>query len=49
VNDPAYDPAIIGAMSARLVGGKHWRNHCPLVVIKPKFSGHGQTLRFCGK
>lgn len=44
VDDPADDPAIVGAMSAKLVGRKQWRNHCPLLVIKPEFSCHGPKL-----
>jgi len=42
--DPADDPAVIGAMSARLVRWQQWRNDGPLLIIKPEFSCHDQNL-----
>ncbi|WP_244479347.1 MULTISPECIES: hypothetical protein [unclassified Rhizobium] len=44
MDDPTDNPAVVGTMSAGLVGRKQRRNHRPLIVIKPEFACHGQTL-----
>lgn len=48
MDDPADDPAVIGAMSAGLVSWKQGGNACPLLIIKPKFTCHGQISRCTG-
>jgi hypothetical protein len=45
MDDSADDPAVVGAMSAGLVGRKQRSNHSPLPIIKPKFSCHDPKLR----
>jgi hypothetical protein len=48
VDDPADNPAVVGTMSAGLVGRKQRRNHRPLVVIKPELLPWSNTPASAG-
>ncbi len=47
MNNATDDPAVIDAMSARLVDWKQRRNVGPLPIIKPEFTCHDQNSS-CG-
>jgi hypothetical protein len=44
VDNPTDYPAVVGAMSAGLIGRKQRRYGRPLLIIKPEFSCHEQYL-----